>query len=302
MKKTLLLLAAAFCFLAVPSSFAKKKVAEGNTNAIWVWSRYMNDINLDEMVRKDIGHIVLHEKSFEVHGQDSTLAFIKAAKKRGITVHVWMQCCYRNGKWAYPMNDSLECYDQAFYDETVAKAVNYVKMGVEGIHLDYIRFGGTAYKHNYPSKGASATGCITEFCRQISNAIKAVNPDVILSAAVMPEPDSEHYYGQNPEEMGRYIDIFMPMIYRYAPGYRQNGEGWSQKVADWFAEKGAPAQVWAGTTTYRNPEKGGEEDVIPMSADEILKDCRDFNGTKATGIVLFRYGLGEIPDLHNLKK
>lgn len=302
MKKTLLLIAMAMCLIAVPSSSAKKKVSKNNTNAIWVWSKYMTEINLDEMVRKDIGHIVLHEKSFEVHGQDSTLAFIKAAKKRGITVHVWMQCCYRNGKWAYPMDDSLKCYKQDFYDETVARAVNYVKMGVQGIHLDYIRFGGTAHKHDYPENGASATGCITEFCRQIHDGVKAANPKVILSAAVMPEPESEHYYGQNPEQMGKYIDIFMPMIYRHSPGYRHNGEGWSQRVANWFAEKGAPAKVWAGTTTYTCTEHGGEEDVIPMKADDILNECRDFNDTKATGIVLFRYGLGEIPDLHNLRK
>ena len=40
-----------------------------------------------------------------------------------------------------------------------------------------------------------------------------------------------------------------------------------------------------------------------MTADEILRDCRMFtDSTMAEGVVLFRYGLGDIPDLHALKK
>jgi hypothetical protein len=37
-----------------------------------------------------------------------------------------------------------------------------------------------------------------------------------------------------------------------------------------------------------------------MDAESILKDCKVYVGTKATGIVLFRYGLGTFPDVNDL--
>lgn len=299
-KTIILLLLALVTAVASPEASCRAhKVSKGNTNAIWAWSSHMNKIDLDMLADRDIGNIILNEKAFEVHGKDSVMAFVKAAKKRGITVHIWIQCCYRNGKWAYPMDDEHNCYDQEFYEEVVERACKYVGWGVKGIHLDYIRFGGTAYKHN-PSDEITATGCITEFCRQLNVGIKKKNPRVVISAALMPEPDSEYYYGQNAHDMGQYIDILMPMIYRHSPGYRHNGENWSREVAEYFVKKGSPAAVWAGTTTYTTKENGGEDDVVPLDAATIAEECRDFIGTGVKGIALFRFDLGEIPDLHGI--
>ena len=292
MKRFLFILSVALAIAAC------KPAAEPNTNGIWLWSKYMNDVDLDEFARKDIGNIILHEVAFERHGVDSTLAFVKEAQKRGMKVHIWFQCFYKDGKWINPVKDSLNCYDQEYFDEVIERAVKYVGYGVDGIHLDYIRFGGTAHKHN-PSEEITATGCVTEFCRQINAATKAANPDIILSAALMPEPDSEYYYGQDPAQMGQYIDILMPMIYFHCDSYRSGGAPWAKMVADHFATKGAPAKVWAGLTTYVDTET---EKVVPMDADGILRDCRMFrDSTMAEGVVLFRYGLGDLPDLNELK-
>lgn len=270
-----------------------------STNGIWLWSKYMNEVNLDTLAAKDIDNIFLHEVAFTSHGTDSTLAFIKEARSKGLLVHVWFQCFYFDGKWVSPVDDENNCYKQEYFDRVIKRAEDYVDMGVEAIHLDYIRFGGTAYKHN-PSDSITATGAVTEFCRQISTSLKAKNPDVILSAALMPEIESQYYYGQDPQQMGQYLDILIPMIYRYSPSYRKLGEKWPVESANYFATKGAPAKVWAGTTTY---DGGDEGQVRPLSADEIAADCRDFiDNSKAEGVVLFRYGLGEIPDLNGLKK
>ena len=57
-----------------------KKPQEENTNGIWLWSKYMNDVNLDTLKAKGIGNIILHEVAFINHGEDSTLAFIHAAQ------------------------------------------------------------------------------------------------------------------------------------------------------------------------------------------------------------------------------
>ena len=48
-----------------------------NTNAIWLWSKYMTEVDLDELVQKDIRNVILHEKAFTAHGVDSTLDFVK---------------------------------------------------------------------------------------------------------------------------------------------------------------------------------------------------------------------------------
>ena len=98
--------------------------------------------------------------------------------------------------------------------------------------------------------------------------------------------------------MGQYIDILMPMIYFHCDSYRKGGREWAKMVADHFATKGAPAKVWAGLTTYYDTDS---TKVIPMDAEQILGDCRMFaDSTLAEGVVLFRYGLGELPELGNL--
>ena len=285
----------AIVFLA--AAIVACKQAPENTNGIWLWSKFMNEVDLDELHSKAIDNIILHEKAFEAHGVDSTLAFIHEAQSKGMKVHIWFQAFYKDGKWINPVDDSLNRYKQEYFDEVIERAVKYVGYGVDGIHLDYIRFGGTAHKHN-PSEEITATGCVTEFCRQINKATKAANPKIILSAALMPEPDSEYYYGQDPAQMGQYIDILMPMIYFHCDSYRKGGRPWAKMVADHFATKGAPAKVWAGLTTYEDTET---EHVVPMNAERILQDCRMFtDSTKAEGVVLFRYGLGELPDLNGL--
>lgn len=284
-----------FVFLA--AALLGCKHAPENTNGIWLWSKFMNEVDLDDLHAKAIDNIILHEVAFEKHGVDSTLAFIHEAQSKGMKVHIWFQAFYKDGKWINPVDDSLNRYKQEYFDEVIERAVKYVGYGVDGIHLDYIRFGGTAHKHN-PSEEITATGCVTEFCRQINKATKAANPKIILSAALMPEPDSEYYYGQDPAQMGQYIDILMPMIYFHCDSYRKGGRPWAKMVADHFATKGAPAKVWAGLTTYEDTET---EHVVPMNAERILQDCRMFtDSTKAEGVVLFRYGLGELPDLNEL--
>ena len=173
-----------FIFFALVLALASCKQAPVNTNGIWLWSKFMNEVNLDDLHAKAIDNIILHEVAFERHGVDSTMAFIHEAQGKGMKVHIWFQAFYKDGKWINPVDDSLNRYKQEYFDEVIERAIRYVKYGVDGIHLDYIRFGGTAHKHN-PSEEITATGCVTEFCKQISQATKAVNPKIILSASGM---------------------------------------------------------------------------------------------------------------------
>lgn len=295
MKTFRFLLACAAALFAF-SSCGPKEVVE-NTNAIWLWGKHMKEAPLQEWADKGYGHVLLNEAAFERWGEEEVYAFVEECKSLGLKPHVWFQCFFKDGKWAYPVDDENKCIKQDFYDDLNARAAKYVKGGFEGVHLDYIRFGGTAHKHDYPEVGLRATWVVTECCRQLNQTLKAINPDVILSGALMPEINTEHLYGQNPAEMGKWLDVLMPMIYRY--GY--NGEdkplSWVTEVTNWFEENSDQADVWAGIQTYNVDLETGEP--ISRNAEGLLSDCKDIKKhTNATGVVLFRYGLGEFPDLN----
>ena len=52
-------------FLALALALASCGPApEPAPNGIWLWSKYMPEVNLDEFAAKDINNIILHEVSF----------------------------------------------------------------------------------------------------------------------------------------------------------------------------------------------------------------------------------------------
>ncbi|MBQ2845591.1 MAG: hypothetical protein IJE75_00440, partial [Firmicutes bacterium] len=210
-------------------------------------------------------------------------------------VHVWMQAFYQGG-WVSPVIDAENRYDQDLFDKIVAEAKSYVEeYGAQGIHLDYIRFGGTAYKHN-PSADITAVGAVNECCRQVREGIDAVGDNIVLSAAMMAESSAAYYYGQNPAQMGKYVDIFMPMIYRYhAYGVKDSDATCKTRSRLFTTVTDRP--VWAGITTY---EYQGES-VKSLPAETIREDADLFaNETDCSGLVLFRYALGDFPDVNDL--
>ena len=293
--KLFMALALAVCLFACNHP---AKVERPNTNAIWLWGTHMMEAPVAEWAEKGYGHILLNEAAFTQWGEDTVYSFIADCEKLGMTVHVWFQAFYEKGKWICPVDDETHQIKQDYYDKVVARAVDYAKKGVAGIHLDYIRYGGTAYKHDYPE--SRATFHITEFCRQLNKAVKPINPNIILSAALMPEINSEYYYGQNPMQMGKYLDILMPMVYRYGYAGEDKPLSWVEEVCNWFTANSGGAQVWAGIQTYTLDLTRTNEHPIEMCADSILADCKDIVNTNAHGIVLFRHGLGQFPDVHGL--
>jgi hypothetical protein len=119
---------------------------------------------------------------------------------------------------------------------------------------------------------------------------------VILSAACMAENNAVRNYGQSPANMGKYLDVLMPMIYRYH-SKGAYGEAWMQNMAKLFTEY-TNAQIWAGITTYDYVL--GTETVSGLQPAQIRSDAEIFLSTDCTGLVLFRYALGEFPDVNDL--
>jgi len=272
-------------------------ITEDNSIAIWLNYSSMNSIDLDQMVKLGIGHIILHEYGFVKKGKTAVDEFITEAHKRGLKVHIWLQCFWWNDdiKWRSAVidrvGDTPASYNQPEFDDIISRALTYLDSDIDGLHLDYVRFGGTAYKHDWPEDGITGIGSITEFCRQFSVATRAKKSDIILSAALMGETNAQKYYGQEPGDMTKYLDILMPMAYISSYNY---SDARNIEVANWFKSKAQPdALVWHGISTYDSNTHG-------LTSAQILHDCVNITKSNADGIALFRYGLGDLPDLNAL--
>ena len=270
-------------------------------NAVWAWSSHVPDMMDNDAAKlkkmKELGydHILLNFVAFEPANAKRTTAFLEKCEELGINVHAWMQCFYKGG-WVSPVDDENKCYREDLYADIREHARTYIEnFGVKGLHLDYIRFGGTASRH-VVSAEVNAIGAVNRCCRELREITDSYDEGLVISAALMPEKNSEQYYGQSPSGMGQYVHILMPMAYRYS--YRWNDEG-CKDIVNWFADKGTPAEVWAGITTYTGNDDAG---VKGMTAEALRKDIDIFMDSRAKGLVLFRYGLGEFADVTDLNQ
>lgn len=270
-----------------------------HSTAVWVWSSHMEAWlanNAAEMKKiKSLGydHVLLNYAAFESSSKRCR-DFIAAAEACGLTVHAWVQCFHTSSGWINPIDMTTQSYKEDVFTGIISSAKKYIEdFGVKGLHLDYIRFGGNAYKYN-PSTEVNAVGAVTRCCKEIRELADSYNEGIVTSAALMPERSGAYYYGQDYNQMGTYLHILMPMIYKYSYNYNDAS---CKSVANMFAENTGGALCWAGTTTYTGNDSAG---VTSMDAEGILKDCKVYLDTKATGIVLFRYGLGTFPDINGL--
>jgi len=295
-----------FRVLTYPSKGKENKifdVSDTKPNAVWMWSKYMDEwLEDDAAVLKEIkalgyDHVLLNFSGFENRPKIAK-QFIAKAEELGVTVHAWTQCFYKDGSWINPVDDDNNCYKQEIFDDILAHCKKYIEeFGVKGLHLDYIRFGGTAYKH-CPSSEITGTGAVTEFCRQLREFVDTYDENIVLSAAMMAEDNASYYYGQNHYQMGRYIDIFMPMIYRYQANNLSYTDSWCIKWTKYFLNNNnGRATCWSGLTTYNYPSGNT---VVGLDSETILNDCKVMKEGGATGIVLFRYGYGDFPDVNEL--
>ena len=212
----------------------------------------------------------------------------------GLAVHVWLQCFY-DGGWVSPIDDATKSFREDVYERIRNEATGYLQTwGVKGVHLDYIRFGGTASKHNHTAE-VNSVNAVNRCCREIREICDGFDEGLVTSAALMPEPNSSQYYGQIPSQMAQYIHILMPMIYRYG-SYNFSDSAFKDR-ANYYADQAAKSGgvSWAGIQTYDASTKG-------MSAEALRRDIDLMADTRSAGVVLFRYQLGTFPDVNDLWK
>ena len=231
----------------------------------YVFGKDMNNVNLTTLKKNGITDIFLNYYAFTAHGESKVLTWIKNAKTNNINVHIWMQCFY-NGEWINPVTN------KTIISSKIKEAKKYANMkNVAGVHLDYLRYPGNAYK---TQGGAEA---ITNFVKQVKNAIPK---GIILSCAVMPESDDKHYYGQDIESLGKICDVVIPMQYK---GNYSSGTSWLNSTTKEFTKK---ATIWSALQTYKS-----DDDETQLSAKELLTDAKTCTSAGAKGAILFRYGI-----------
>ncbi len=124
---------------------------------------------------------------------------------------------------------------------------------------------------------------VIAYAKKIAAAARAVKPNVILSAALMPEGAydlafADLHYGQNYADLSALVDFIMPMV--YSSDYNRDA-AWVKKVAEGALEKGG--NVLVGLQAY------GKSTTEQLTADvEAVREL--LPNENLMGIALFRTG------------
>ena len=264
-------------------------------NAIWMWSSHMAPMMADdaaimkEYYKLGYRHLLLNSAAFTNRPHEA-IPFLEKAEEIGFTVHGWIQAFYKGGTWNKPIDKETQSIKEEVYTDLHNLGRLCIEdFGVKGLHLDYIRFPGKASEYNF-TKEVNSVAAVNRACRETRELCDSYDEGLVTSAALMPEKNSTNVYAQDPSQMGKWIHILMPMCYRYSYNYSDTG---LVNVMNWFCTNSADAEVWSGLQTYDKSEQS-------LSEEALLTDIMAYRQSNATGIVLFRYGLGTFPDVNDI--
>ena len=217
---------------------------------------------------------------------------VKWKKIKGKWKYKWKKVTkyrYKRG-WIYKKvysNVTVKGYSQTFNNNLV----NFIRTvttsyNVDGIHLDYVRYSGVASKGHaaWQESGGqtAAVNAVTSFVSRVNTTIKSIKPNILISAAVMPEgANNAYYYGQDYGQLADYLDFFVPMTYE---GNYNANDAWITSATKYIVDRAKGKPVYAGLTTYLS-------DTYPTIADpDLSADVQSAKLGGANGFVLFRYG------------
>ena len=251
----------------------------------YVFGSDMKNVNLKSLADGGTTDLFLNYYAFEKHGKSAVESWIKSANKLGMRVHIWMQAFYE-GSWVNPVAGGSYNYD--YFDEKIEEAKYYAKInGVSGIHMDYLRYPGNAYNTG------GGTSAISKFTKLITEELHKINPNLIVSAALMPETTSNsYYYGQDYSALSSYLDVVMPMIYK---GNYGKSTSWIKSTAKWYADNSRGAKVWSVIQAYIS-----DDDAKKLPIAELNTDIRSAISGGSDGVILFRYGLSNLANFNDM--
>ncbi len=206
---------------------------------------------------------------------------------------------YRRG-WIYtPVYRyvTVSGYDTSYTNQLVSAIANINnKYDIAGVHLDYVRYSGSASAghaaYQQPGGANAAANRIANFVGKVRSVVTKQ-----LSAALMPEATVRHdngllqnvyYYGQDYTKLSNYLNFLVPMIYE---GNYNAGNSWitqiTQNIVNYAVDSnGNHRPVYAGLMTY-----DGDDNPNVIDPD-LSADVQSAIGGGASGYVLFRYNIG----------
>lgn len=256
----------------------------GEVCGYWVNSKITSASSLNVQALKNAGITDLFILTYRSDPISTLKPFVDKFAGTGIRIHAWIICFKDyNGNWIYPEQSPSQI--QTIVNQITNIANTYK---IDGIHLDCVRYPGTAYKH---PNAASATQTVTNFVAQIYENIAAINnkdiagkPYIYLSAALMPEcAQNAYYYGQDYAKLAPYLDFLVPMIYK--GNYNQN-RSWIATTTKYIVQAAGGKPVVAGILSYYS-----DNNVTPLPLSDLYADIKTALDNGASGFVLFRYGL-----------
>ena len=247
-----------------------------NVHGIWLSTDDVNKVTLDELKNAGITDIFVKANRISIPTYQSVLkTILNKVEGSGIRVHAWITCFVSsNGTWIDPQSTKGQNVMDQIITEVTDITTNY---NIDGIHLDYVRYPGTAYKHQ------GGTDTITAFVQRVYGTVKSIKPNVAVSAALMPEGSvNAYYYGQNYTALSQYLDFLVPMV--YMGNYKENMT-WIGKTTAYIVNHANGKPVVAGLQTY-----GSDSNLTVLPASEIMEEIETAEANGSSGYALFRYG------------
>lgn len=195
---------------------------------------------------------------------------INLCKNTNIRVHAWIIC--------FATNDGFDVSQkQQNMITTFIKKVIKID-GVDGISLDYVRYNGLNPSIVNPN-------VITGFVKDVNTIVKGYDSSLLVSAAVFAEKaGTVTYYGQDYTSLSPYLDIMIPMTYKYDYG---GSDSWLSSSTKYVVDRAKESMVVSAITSYK--PVGSNLQVLSTSALE--HDAQVVLDAGSKGYIIFRYGL-----------
>ena len=243
-----------------------------NVHGLWLNVDDVNNVNVNELISAGITDVFVKANRISYPTYQNVLTtIINKLQGTEIRIHAWITCFVdTQGNWVDPKDsNTTDALVKTIKDITT----NY---NIAGIHLDYVRYPGTAYQHS------GGTEAITSFVQRVYTTVKSVKAKVAVSAALMPEGAvNAYYYGQDYVQLSKYLDFLVPMIYE--GNYNEDNDWITSTTAYIVSHSTKP--VVAGLQTYES-----DWNLVALSAEEINQDIQSTLSGGSSGFVLFRYG------------
>ncbi|MGZ7116535.1 MAG: glycosyl hydrolase family 18 protein, partial [Methanobacterium sp.] len=244
-----------------------------NIRGFWI-STDVNNLDVNALQNANVTDVFVKTNLISNPTYSTTLnTVIQKLTGTGIRIHAWITCFKdADGNWINPANTTQRTF---LLDKIKDIARNY---NIDGIHLDYVRYPGTAYNYS------NGTETITSFVEDVYDAVKGIKAKLMISAAVMPEcGQNAYYYGQDYTKLAPYLDFLVPMIYK---GNYNADTSWIGTTTAYIVAHSNGTPVVSGLQTYRS-----DSNVTPIPSDELKYDISSALSNGSSGYVLFRYGL-----------